>query len=111
MKKNLTMTRGDTYIFTFEIEGLEEGLNTCYFSCKKSADDDEYTFQKSLGDGIIQLEVNKYKVRIAPRDTHELEVGEYKYDLQIGIGEDIYTIMNGPLTITKDITEETYEQL
>lgn len=111
MKKNLSMIRGDTLAFTFEIEGLEDDLNSCYFSCKKTISDDEYTFQKSLEDGITKVEQGKYKVRIAPEDTHDLEIGNYIYDLQIGISADIYTIMLGPLTIEKEITGETYEEL
>lgn len=111
MKKNLNMIRGDTLAFTFEIEGLEEDLNSCYFSCKKKISDPEYTFQKSLENGITKVEQGKYKVRIAPGDTHNIETGEYLYDLQIGIGSDIYTVMTGPLTIEKEITGETYEEL
>lgn len=111
MKKNLTMIRGDTLAFTFEVEGLQEDLGSCYFSCKKTIDDENYTFQKSLENGITKVETGKYKVRIAPSDTHNLELGNYIYDLQIGIGEDIYTIMLGPLSIEKEITEETYEEL
>lgn len=111
MKKNLNMIRGDTLAFTIEIEKLEDDLNSCYFSCKKSIEDDEYTFQKSLGNGITKVETGKYKIRIAPEDTHNLEVGTYIYDLQIGIGADIYTIMTGPLVIEKEITEETYGEL
>lgn len=110
MKKNLNLIRGDTLAFTIEIEGLQEDLDSCYFSCKKTIDD-EYTFQKSLENGITKVETGKYKVRIAPEDTHDLEIGNYIYDLQIGIGEDIYTIMLGPLTIEKEITGETYEEL
>lgn len=111
MKKNLNMIRGDTFNFTFEIENLDEALDSCYFSCKKNIDDATYTFQKNLNDGITQIETNKYKVRIAPNDTHDIEVGKYIYDLQIGIGEDIYTIMSGQLIIEKEVTEESYEEL
>ena len=108
MKKNLNMIRGDTFSFTVEIENLNEALDSCYFSCKKSINDENYTFQKSLNDGITMIETNKYKIRIDPNDTHDIEVGTYIYDLQIGIGYDIYTIMSGSLIIEKEVTEETY---
>lgn len=111
MKKNLNMIRGDTLAFMFEVEGLTESLNSCYFSCKKNLSDNEYIFQKKLDEGITPVEGNKYKVRIAPNDTHDIEVGNYLYDLQIGIGEDIYTIMSGQLNIEKEITGETYGEL
>ena len=111
MKKNFEIIRGDTLIFEFTIENLEEDLNSCYFSCKKDITDKYYTFQKSLDNGITKVDTGKYKVRVAPADTKTQEVGRYIYDLQIGIGEDIYTIMTGSFTINKEITEETYGQL
>ena len=111
MKKNFEIIRGDTLIFTITIENLEQDLDSCYFSCKKTIDDETYSFQKSLGNGIEKVETEKYKVRVAPEDTKSLEVGHYIYDLQIGIGEDIYTIMTGPFVINKEITEQTYERL
>lgn len=106
MKKNFEMVRGDSLIFTFEVENLNEDLVSCYFSCKKDIDDPEYVFQKTLEDGIQKVEENKYKVRVAPLDTKELEIGSYIYDLQIGVEEDIFTVMTGQLKIEKEITEE-----
>ena len=111
MKKNFEIIRGDTLIFTIEIENLTEDLASCYFSCKKNIDDVTYTFQKSLDNGIEKVETGKYKIRVAPADTKTKDIGQYIYDLQIGIGEDIYTVMTGTFTINKEITEQTYEQL
>ena len=107
MKKLMTMIRGDTLEFTVEIENLTEPLDSCYFSCKKNANDTQYTFQKSLGNGITKIGDNKYKVRVAPSDTHTKAVGNYLYDLQIQIGQDIYTILYGMLCIYEEITEES----
>ena len=111
MKKNFEIIRGDTLMFTITIEDLEEDLDSCYFSCKKTIDDETYSFQKLLGNGIEKLETGKYKIRVAPEDTKSLDVGRYIYDLQIGINEDIYTIMIGTFNINKEITEQTYERL
>ena len=51
MNKNLKMVRGDTLSFgieySFDDESVQD-LDTCYFSCKQNADDEEYIFQKSL---------------------------------------------------------------
>ena len=66
-------------------------------------------FQKSLENGITK-EGDKYKVRIAPSDTKTVDIGKYLYDLQIGIDEDIYTIMTGTFTIKKEITSEPNEE-
>lgn len=106
MKKNLNMIRGDTLAFAIEIEGLDQQLETCYFSCKRNIDDDNYTFQKSLEDGIEMIETNKYRVRVAPEDTKGKDVGKYYYDLQIGVNGDVHTVLRGQLDIETEITEE-----
>lgn len=104
---NMTMTRGDTLAFAVEIEGLEgQDLDTVKFSCKTDPDDQEYVFQKTLGDGIEKVEAGKYRIRVAPEDTEDAELGKYFYDLQIGINSDIYTIMKGKLELTWEATRE-----
>lgn len=100
---NLCMVRGDTLAFSFEIEGINS-LDTAYFSCKANADDEEYVFQKSLSDGISNVESSKYRVRVAPEDTSDIEVGSYYYDLEIGANSDIYTILKGTLKVEQDVT-------
>ncbi len=100
---NLCMVRGDTLAFGFEVEGITS-LDSCYFSCKVNPDDDNYVFQKSLSDGISLVEAGKYRVRVAPADTEDLEVGDYYYDLEIGATDDIYTILKGVLKIEQDVT-------
>lgn len=104
---NLTMTRGDTLAFAVEIEGLEgQDLDTVKFSCKTDPDDQAYVFQKTLEDGISKVEAGKYRVRVAPEDTEDAELGKYYYDLQIGLNSDIYTIMKGKLELTWEATRE-----
>lgn len=105
---NLFMVRGDTFRFSIEIEGLEEDLTSAYFSCKKNKDDEEYIFQKSLGDGITktaETDISKtYEVVVAPEDTVDVEDGNYFYDLQLGAGGEIFTPLLAILKIEKDIT-------
>lgn len=107
MNKNLKMVRGDTLSFgieySFDDESVQD-LDTCYFSCKQNADDEEYIFQKSLNDGISKVDDGKYRVRVAPEDTENVEVGNYYYDLEIGLNDDIFTIIKGVLSIESDIT-------
>lgn len=100
---NLCMVRGDTLAFSFEVEGIDT-LDTAYFSCKANADDTEYVFQKSLTDGISLVETGKYRVRVAPEDTSNIEVGSYYYDLEIGANSDIFTILKGILKVEQDVT-------
>lgn len=104
-KYNLDMVRGDTLAFGFEVDGITD-VDTAYFSVKNTATDAAYIFQKSLNNGIEKVEDGKYSVRVAPSDTHDLEVGSYYYDLQIGVNGDIFTVLNGKLNIEADITRE-----
>lgn len=103
---NLAMIRGDTFAFGVEIEGLNQQLESAYFSCKLSAKDQEYIFQKTLGNGISMVEMGKYRVRVAPEDTVNLACKSYRYDLQIGVNGDVFTVLKGELTISDDITRE-----
>lgn len=103
---NLAMVRGDTFAFGVEIEGLNQDLDTAYFSCKKSAKDTNYIFQKTIADGISKAATGKYRVRVAPADTKDIDAGSYRYDLQIGVNGDIFTVLKGELAITEDITRE-----
>lgn len=105
MYTNIQVVKGDTLSFGVEIEGLEQDLETAYFSCKKDIDEETYIFQKSLGHGISKVAQGQYIVRVAPEDTKNLEVGEYYYDLQIGLNGDIFTILRGLFDILYDVTE------
>ena len=100
----ITMVKGDTLAFTVSIANLTQDLNSAYFSCKSSPEDTTYVFQKSLGSGISKVETGKYRVRVAPADTESAEVGTYYYDLQLGLGDDIYTVKRGKLKIEYEIT-------
>lgn len=106
MKKNFELIKGDTLAFEFDIEDFNDDLASCYFSCKRNINDDNYAFQKTLDNGITKIETGKYKVRVAPEDTKTLSTGRYYYDLQIGVGEDIYTILTGQINLKEEITGE-----
>lgn len=107
MYNNMKMVRGDTLSFaiqyTFDEKTIQD-LDTCYFSCKKNSDDEEYIFQKSLNDGISKVADGQYRIRIAPEDTEDIEVGNYFYDLEIGLNGDKFTVLNGILRIEADVT-------
>ena len=109
MNKNLAMVRGDTLAFGFEYEfddKSKEDLDTCYLSCKLNPDDEEYIFQKSIGSGISKVDDNKYRVRVAPADTEDIDIGKYYYDLQISLNNDVFTILKGVLIVEREITRE-----
>lgn len=110
MEKNLRMVRGDTLSFAVEIEFDDDpqNLETAYFTCKQNYDDSEPLFQVSLGEGIekVKEEGNSvfYRVRVAPQNTSELDLGIYYYDLEIGLNDDIFTVLRGALKLDGDVT-------
>lgn len=108
-EKTIKMTRGDTKGFNFAVKdksGTIQALDAVYFSVKENPDDDTYVFQKSLGDGVTQLSDGGYYVKIAPADTADLDKSKYYYDLEITIGDDVYTPRKGYLEIKWDVTRE-----
>jgi hypothetical protein len=105
--QNITMIKGDTLsfnCFVYDEFQMPFMVDSAYFSCKKKATGDEYIFRKEIDDGIEQDENGMLTVRVAPEDTAEVDAGEYFYDFEINVGEDVYTIMVGLLSIENDIT-------
>lgn len=104
--QNITMTKGDTLSFGVECSDQHDNMiefDTAFFTCKKNLTDETYLFQKSLGDGISLVD-SHYVVRVAPEDTENAVPGRYYYDMQVGVGDDIYTIIKGALDIDFDVT-------
>ena len=110
--ENFRMYRGDTWAKAIEIKFDEEpqDLEEAYFTCKINYDDINPVFQKTLNDGIQKIEKKGnalyYGIRIAPEDTKNIEIGNYYYDLEIGLNGDKFTLLNGILKLDKDITNE-----
>lgn len=117
LKKDITMVKGDTMSFGFQIQGLEGSTpSSIVFSCKDDPEDETAIFVSSLTDGGIWLDsqdvekdILTYGVRIAPEKTEDLNVGRYFYDLEITINggtvnEDVFTLMKGRLQIEYDVT-------
>lgn len=105
---NLEITKGDTLSFGIKLYKINQPLDVARFTCKTNFEDTENIFQKSIDNGItldhVEGEDYYYKVRIAPEDTEDLELGKYYYDLQIEINGDVFTIMKGIFTLDYDVT-------
>lgn len=104
--QNITMVKGDTLAFNvqaFDDDGNPVTVDSAYMTCKKRPSDTEKVFQKSLNNGIEQSD-GLMLVRVAPEDTKEVDEGEYFYDFQIGVDDDVFTLMIGVLTLEQDIT-------
>lgn len=104
------MVRGDTLAFIVQVEGGDLELDSVIFSCKTDTSATDYVFKKTLEDGVRKLEEGKYRVRVAPEDTKDLEAGTYAIDLQLGINEDIATPILGTLKILEDVTRNDGEE-
>lgn len=104
--QNITMVRGDTLSFNVQLideNGDPMAVDSAYFTCQKKATGGEDVFRKSLGSGITQEDM-LMTVRVAPEDTASIDEGQYFYDFNVGIGDDVFTIMIGTLTIEHDVS-------
>lgn len=108
--EELELIKGDTFVFDFEIEGLKQDLESCFFSCKKDKTNSGYAFQKSLNNGITKIDTTEnssiYQVKISPEDTKNMKAGYYYYDIQIKVEGDVFTPLLNQLKIIEDITKE-----
>ena len=96
--QNITMIQGNTVAFNIEVydeSGELMNVDSCDFTCRNG---EEVIFHKHLGGGISQTD-GIITVRIAPEDTKEVDAGQYLYAMQIGVGDDIFTLMSGTLSI------------
>ena len=108
-RNDIRIVKGDTWSNTITIENLDQELETIYFTCRDSLNDNsEALFVKSLDHGISLIEydqehdIRKYALRIAPADTKDLQSGTYNYDLELGVNGDIFTIMRGKFILEQD---------
>ena len=106
-KVKWTMVRGDTLSFGVVVENATgELVDNMAFSCKTDTGAVDYVFKKTIGNGITETETGKFRVRVAPEDTENLEAGTYAIDLQIGVGSDKATPILGTLKVIEDVTRE-----
>ena len=113
LKKDITMVKGDTMAFGFQLEGLDGSTpDDIVFSCKNNPEDEYAVFTCKLSeeDGVwIDSEdtvhdILTYGVRVAPAKTEDLNTGRYFYDLEIDVNNDVFTLMKGRLLIEYDVT-------
>ena len=108
-RNDIRNVKGDTFSCGFTVEELGQDLDTAFFTCRESLNDNsELLFVKSLNNGISIVEydeendIRKYAVRVSPDDTKDLQSGTYYYDLEVGVNGDIFTIMKGLFVIEQD---------
>ena len=112
IQRTITMVKGDTLSFGFQITGLN-GIqpDEVYFSCKENIDDDEYIFSIDTSSGIELRSYDQgndtltYGVRLAPSYTDDVAVGRYFYDLKVEIDDDVLTLMKGTFAIEWEVKD------
>jgi hypothetical protein len=104
--ENIVMVKGDTLAFNVEVfDDNDEPMlvDRADFTCKVNPVGEDVVFHKSLGAGIAQSS-GFLTVRVAPADTIDADAGQYFYDLQLTVGDDVYTVKRGMLTLEQDVT-------
>lgn len=105
---NIDTIRGDTLNIQLEFESdtvldLSSEDFDITFSLKQYATAVPYVFQKDKT-AVTKIGDNIFMLRIAPEDTVDLVPGYYYYDIEVKLGEDIYTVAIGRMYIEVDIT-------
>ena len=86
MLKVFQVKRGATFSFIVTFKNLDQSVATMTFGLKEDYEKG-MLIEKSLGDGITQIDTNKYKVDFSYSDIIELQAGMYVYDLRYTIGD------------------------
>lgn len=112
-RNDIRHVKGDTYSSSLTVENLWQDIDSAYFTCRDSLNDNSNVlFQKSLNNGISLVEydeendIRKYAIRVAPEDTKDIQSGTYYYDLQVNVTNDVFTIMKGKFIIEQDCSRE-----
>lgn len=105
---NIDTIRGDTLNIQLEFESdtvldLSSEDFDITFSLKQYATAVPYVFQKDKT-AVTEIGDNIFMLRIAPEDTVDLVPGYYYYDIEVRLGDDIYTVAIGRMHIEVDIT-------
>ena len=114
LKRDLTMVKGDTMSFAFQLQGLGETTRPegLILTCKETIEDNDPLFEISLHDTISlrsydsENDILTYCVRIPPEKTEDLELGRYFYDIELRVNGDVITLMKGRLTLDYEVTSD-----
>lgn len=114
IRRDISMIRGDTMSFAFQVKGLEGQRPTdIKFTCKETIEDVDPLFICILGESITEISYDPdkdlltYRVRVRPYQTAALELGRFFYDLELNVNGDIITLMTGRLSLEPEITTGT----
>lgn len=114
IRRDISMIRGDTMSFSFQLKGLGgQRPEDIKFTCKETIEDVNPLFILVLGEGVTEISYDPdkdmltYRVRVRPYQTAELELGRFYYDLELKVNGDIITLMTGRFSLEPEITTGT----
>lgn len=114
IRRDISMIRGDTMSFSFQLKGLEgQRPEDIKFTCKETIEDAEPLFTCVLNESITEISYDPekdlltYRVRVRPYQTAELDLGRFFYDLELKVNGDIITLMTGRFSLEPEITTGT----
>ena len=112
----IAMPRGDIKWIRFKIQEPNGELSTIdftsiYFSVKKkNARDARILIQKSLqANQFYKLADGDYQTKLSPKDTRDLAIGEYLFDIQVGYKNLIKESFVGDFVLKQEITTNDYD--
>lgn len=113
----IEIIRGDTKTLKFQRinkstkEVITEKPDEMYMTIKSSYKNEDYVIQKRLSDDSISFNIEDYfyYVTLEPKDTNDLEFGDYDFDIEVIEEENKKTILVGEITILKEVTWEANE--
>ena len=114
IRRDISMIRGDTMSFSFQLKGLGgQRPEDIKFTCKETIEDEEPLFTCYLNESITEISYDPdkdlltYRVRVRPYQTAELDLGRFYYDLELKVNGDIITLMTGRFSLEPEITTGT----
>lgn len=109
IKKDIEFVRGDTFKFQVGFIDLADTPTDLYFTIRERYDLAIVVEISTQNGNITPIEDGEHDfdfiVRIPPELTATLQPMRYKYDLQVNIGSDKYTVLYGNLNLLPDITQ------
>lgn len=106
MFKDWTKVRGDTFAMRMRNTDSEFVIAEIHFSCKKRKSDLNYVFHKTITNGGVTLDSDgMYTMKATPSDM-DIPEGKYFYDVQVDSGSDVFTPLEGTLTVVEGVTNE-----
>lgn len=93
---------GDQFSFIVKFKNLDQSLTTLRFGVKEDYDK-PMLIEKSLNNGIVQIDETTFKISFTTSDSSNLPAGMYVYDLRYTIGDTPRTPLSGYIVFNDSV--------